>query len=376
MPSALGYPQVQMTDNQATAQPAKLAPFIRGAKRHAEQGQTQTLGAPWAAGNQTFQVPIFGFLSAVYMTVQATGGTGSAVTTGADGPWNVLSNINLQDTNGTPFWNLSGYSSYLARKWGGYRLARPDQSTFGFSGVSSAGLFKAKFALFQEFGVGGRGCLPNFDASAAYKCILTYNTPAAGAGPNNVYAAFTGGAPGLTTTLEALMRSEPNAADQFGNPQEVKPPAAGSISYWTSQTFNVANGSNTLQLNRVGNLIRNHILVFRDANGSRSVADSGGTTPATLEFQWDGTQRYILNVDTLREIAYELQGYDADAGVIPLQYTIDNDGIPMNEYGNDWMQTTGATKLALRFSTTAAGTLEVITNDVVAVSPDIFVSQT
>jgi hypothetical protein len=152
----------------------------------------------------------------------------------------------------------------------------------------------------------------------------------------------------------------------------VKPPAAGSISYWTSQIFNVANGSNTLQLNRVGNLIRNHILVFRDANGSRATADSGGTTPSVLEFQWDGSQRYILNVDTLRELAYELNGFDADAGVVPLQYTYDDDGIPLAESGNDWMQTTGATKLALRFTTTAAGTLEVITNDIVAVSPDIY----
>lgn len=372
MPSALGYPQVQQTDQQVAAPPVAIIPFGRAAKRHAEQGASQVLAAPWPATQQTYYVPPYGFLSALIVTVQATGGSGSAVTANADAPWNVLSNVLMGDVNGTPFWNLGGYSSFLARKWGGYRLGRPDQSTFGFQAVTTAGLFKEKFSLFQEFGLGGRGVLPNFDASAAYKLVLTYNSPATGTGPNNVYSAFTGGAPGLTTILEALMRSEPGAQDQFGNAQEVKPPAAGSISYWTSQSFNVAAGSNTLLLARTGNLIRNQILVFRDAGGSRANADSTGVTPpTTLEYQWDGQQRYILNVDSLRELAYDLNGFDADAGTIPLQNTTEL-GIPINEDGLEWMQTTGATKLGLRFTSSAAGTLEVITNDIVAVSPDIF----
>ncbi len=373
MPSALGYPQVQMTTPEETKQatPAPI-PFVRAAKRHAEQGATQNNPAPWVATQQQFLVPPYGFLSALYMTIAATGGTGSAVAAGADAPWNVASNILLADVNGTPFWNLDGYASYLARKWGGYRLGRSDQSTFGFQAVTTAGLFKVKFGLFQEFGQGARGALPNFDASAAYKCTITYNSPATGTGPNNVYTAFTGGAPALATTLEALMRSEPASADAFGQPQQTKPPASGSISYWTSQSFQVAAGSNTLLLTRVGNLIRNQILVFRDAGGSRANADSTGVTPTVLEYQWDGSQRYILNVDTLRELAYEYIGYDADAGVIPLQNTLDNDGIPINESGNEWMQTLGSTKLGLRFASAAAGTLQVITNDIVAVSADIF----
>src|SRR6266567_4455360 len=275
MPSALGYPQVQMTTPEETKQatPAPI-PFVRAAKRHAEQGATQNNPAPWVATQQQFLVPPYGFLSALYMTIAATGGTGSAVAAGADAPWNVASHILLAHVNGT---------------------------------------------------------------------------------------AFSGGAPALATTLEALMRSEPASADAFGQPQQTKPPASGSISYWTSQSFQVAAGSNTLLLTRVGNLIRNQILVFRDAGGSRANADSTGVTPTVLEYQWDGSQRYILNVDTLRELAYEYIGYDADAGVIPLQNTLDNDGIPINESGNEWMQTLGSTKLGLRFASAAAGTLQVIT---------------
>jgi len=345
-----------------------MVPFGKSAKRHIEQGATQGQ-SPWSttvAANQQFVIPSYGYLSAAVLTVTASGGTGTAATAGNDSPWNVFQNVTLIDSNGTPIINLPGYSLYLARLFGGYRPYRPDQSSFGFSAISTAGNFKCIHELFLEFsGHEGLGCLPNMDASAPWKINLTYNAQSAGTGPNNVYGVLPTGAPTLSTQLEILARGKPGAQDAYGNSQETEPPAPGTIGYWTSQTFNVVNGNNNIVLTRVGNFIRNQILVFRDSSGIRSTADSGGTTPTTITYNWDAGQRYIVNVQTLRQLAFELNGFDVPAGVVPLQNTTDPDGIPVNESGYEWMPTVGASKLSLVFNSTAAGTLEVITNDIV-----------
>lgn len=345
-----------------------LVPFGKAAKRHIEQGATQGQN-PWSttvAANQQFIIPSYGYLAACLLTVTASGGAGTAATAGNDSPWNVFQNVTLIDSNGTPIINLPGYSLYLARLFGGYRLGRPDQSTFGFQGVQNTGNFKCIHELFLEFsGHEGLGCLPNMDASAPWKINLTYNAQTAGTGANNVYGVLPTTPPTLSTQLEILARGKPSGQDAYGNSQETEPPAPGTISYWTSQTFNVNSGNNNIILTRVGNFIRNQILVFRDASGIRSNADSTGVTPTTITYNWDAGQRYIVNVQTLRQLAYEYNTFDVPAGVVPLQNTLDPDGIPINESGYEWMPTVGASKLSLVFSASAAGTLEVITNDVV-----------
>ncbi len=353
-----------------TSAPIALVPFGKSAKRHIEQGETKGQ-SPWSltvAAQQQFTIPSYGYLSAVYLSIAATGGAGVAATPGNDSPWNVLQNISLLDSNGTPIINLPGYSAFLARLYGGYRLFRPDLSTFGFSAIAASGPgnFKNIYELFSEFsGHEGLGCLPNMDASAAWKLQITYNAQTAGTGPNNVYGVLPTTPPILTSQLEILARGKPSAVDAYGNSQETEPPAPGTISYWTSQTFPVVNGNNNIILTRVGNFIRNQILVFRDATGIRSNADSTGVTPVSIVYNWDAGQRYVVNIQTLRQLAFELNGFDTPAGVVPLQNTSDPDGLPVNESGYEWMPTVGASKLSLVFNAAAAGTLEVITNDIV-----------
>jgi hypothetical protein len=357
--------------NAAKAAMAALVPFGKAAKRHAEQGTTQTI-TPWsltANAQQQFLIPSYGYLSAALLSIAATGGAGVAATPGNDSPFNILANILLADVNGTPIINLDGYAAYLMRLYGGYRLFRPDTSTYAFSAISASGPgnFKLMHELYLEFsGHEGLGCLPNMDASAAYKLTLTYNAMTAGTGPNNVYGVVPTTPPtAITSVLEMLARGRPAPVDAYGNAQETEPPAPGTVGYWTSQSFPVVVGTNNIILTRVGNFIRNQILVFRDATGIRSNADSTGVTPTVLEYDWDAGQRYILNVASLRQLAFELNGFDAPAGVVPLQNTTDPDGIPVNESGYEWLPTVGATKLQLRFTSAAAGTLQVITNDVV-----------
>jgi hypothetical protein len=58
--------------------------------------------------------------------------------------------------------------------------------------------------------------------------------------------------------------------------------------------------------------------------------------------------------------------------VIVFPNFIDYNNLPGGEYGAAWLPTTGATKLQLQFTTSAAGTLEVVTNDIIPGSGAIY----
>ncbi len=375
--SNLGNPspqqgQQQIAEPAANAPAIPKVPFGKAAKRIIAQGST-VQQSPWSAivaAQQPIAIPVIGWLSETKLTVTETGSTGAAATPGNDSPWNVAQNLQLLDPTGVPIINLPGYSAYLARLYGGYRPYRPDASTFGFGAIAASGpgTFKCIFDLFNEFSLHeGLGCLDNRDGASPWSIQVTWNPLTAGTGPNAVYGVVpSGGSPVLTAVLEAFGRAVvQSATDKYGNPQEQTPPGEGTISYWTSKVFPVTSGLNTLQLTRVGNFIRNHILIFRDASGVRSTADSGGTTPTTITFQWDNQNRFVVNVQTMRQLAYELNGFDVPAGIVPLQYTADPDGLPVSEGGFEYMPTLASSLLNLVFNSTAAGTLEVITNDIV-----------
>jgi hypothetical protein len=414
-------------------------PFARASKWHLEQSNTQS-GIALSTNPQVFNYPIasYGYLSAIFITVQLTGALGgSSMTYFEDAPYSLLSQIQLSDVNGVPIFQLSGFHAYLAAKYGGYRpfsidgvlkgapfdspttafIGTPNQVTGGQSigtgpgagagggplaavnsqtnavysygsyfspPIPGAGGMNTKFIIpiWLEFGTDGLGCLPNMDASARYNLQLTV---AGGANTSQVTGPYVVGGticttlPTMAITIEILARSQPPAQDMFGNMNSVAPPAVGTVQYWTNQTASgLANGSNTIQLTRVGNLIRNHILVWRSSTTTlnpRAGAELADM-PSLFEFDWDTGQRYVCNVSTLRAMnGYYSFGYDMPNGVVLLPNTLDPDKLPFSEYGDEWMGTVGATKLTLRFSpgaSASAGSVSILTNDIVPASGQIY----
>jgi hypothetical protein len=303
-------------------------------------------------------------------------GAATLVNGSEDAPWNIFSNVNATDVNGTSFWNLGGYASFLAFDWGGYRVFRNNESTYGYTpidttvaGGTGTGNAKFKVPFPISFGQDGLGSLPNMDAGAQYRLNLTYN------GPTTFYngsSAEPGTLPNISTLLELQARNKAAGVDAYGNPQSTEPPARGTLQNWTTQIIQVVNGANTIQLTRTGNIIRNQIFVFRDANGSRSGAETGGVVPSVMEYDIDAGTRYKLNVDTQRNFLFQYFNRDVPAGVIVFPNYIDHNKLPGSEYGAAWLPTTGATKLQLQFTTSATGTLEVITNDFIPGSGAIY----
>lgn len=391
-----------------------MLPFARASKWHIEQSNVQS-GIVLGANAQTFNFPIasYGYLSALLITCQLSGGAGgSTLTFFEDAPWSLFSQVQVSDVNGVPIFQLSGIHAAMAAKYGGYRLFGMDGIIRGFqfdtaagqasiAGGPAASIFtlsnggyyqtpsattaNTKFILpiFFEFGLDGLGCLPNMDASARYNLQITVaggaNVAAAG-GPyiataTTIPTTF----PTMTITVEILARSQPPAQDMFGNMNSTTPPAVGTVQYWTAQTAaGLASGANTIQLTRVGNLIRHHILVFRDGttNPPRSTAETAWM-PNLFEFDWDVGQRYVANLATLRYIqAYASQGLDVPNGVIWLPNTFDPDKIAISEYGDEWLGTVGATKFTLRFTNSATpgagSSVTILTNDIVPASPQVY----
>lgn len=366
-------------------------PFARASKWHIEQSNTVS-GVALGSTQQVFNFPLasYGYLSAVLISVVATGGNLTAATAFEDAPWSVLSQVQLSDVNGVPIFQLSGFNAYLAAKYGGYRPYPLDgfgtgtngnliseSGGFFYSGVNTSnGTFKFILPIFLEFGVDGLGALPNMDASARYNLQLTVANAGTASATGPVYTSITGTTPpSISITVEVLCRSQPPSADMFGNMNSVAPPAVGTVQYWTAQTASgLANGSNTIQLTRVGNLVRNHIFVFRDTNGTRATGESGGTVPSLFEFDWDVGQRYVANTATIRYFnGYAVYGYDVPNGVLVLPNTLDPDKLPFGEYGDEWLPTVGATKFTLRFTTTTgSGSVAILTNDIVPASAQVY----
>jgi hypothetical protein len=414
-------------------------PFSRAAKWHIEQSNTQS-GISLLGNSQVFNYPIasYGYLSAILITVQLTGALGgSSMTFFEDAPFSLLSQVQLSDVNGVPLFQLSGFHAYLAAKYGGYRpfafdsilkgapfdspttafVGTPNQVTgqesigtgpgagagggpiasvnsqtnavYGYGGyfyppIPGAGGMNCKFILpiFLEFGLDGLGCLPNMDASARYNLQLTI---AGGANTSQVTGPFVVGGticttlPTMSITVEILARSQPPAADMYGNMNSTSPPAVGSVQYWTNQTASgLANGANTIQLTRVGNLIRNHIFVWRSSSTTlnpRAGAELADM-PSLFEFDWDTGQRYVVNTATLRAYnGYTNFGFDMPNGVVLLPDTLDPDFLPIGNFGDEWLGTVGATKFTLRFSPGASasgGSLSILTNDIVPASGMIY----
>ena len=237
---------------KGSASSVATIPFARASKWHVEQSNTQS-GITLAANSQIFNYPLasYGYLSAVLITVQLTGASGgSSQTYFEDAPYSLLQQIQLNDVNGVPIFQLSGFHAYLAAKYGGYRLfpidsvvqgASGDSPTSAFIGTSfptvlaggpkgatavtganvlgygsyfqppsqGSGGMNTKFVIpiFLEFGLDGLGCLPNMDASARYNLQLTV-AGAAGTkqntGPYVVGGTVDTTLPTMSITVEVL----------------------------------------------------------------------------------------------------------------------------------------------------------------------------
>jgi hypothetical protein len=370
----------QKQDNGKGRQTAPV-PFVRASVEHRESAgyDVSTLQTTSTITLPDVVVPAYGYLRSILLVVTCSGGAGTSVTKAEDGPFNILSNIILQEPNGAQIANFpSGYDLYLANKFGGYwHHNEPKQDANYAVGIGSG--MNVSFVMRVPVEVCLRdavGALPNQNSGAQFRLKMNL-APA---------ATVFGGT--LTTPPTVRIRAYTECWDQpedstDGRPNQTVPPALNTTQYWTRQDFTVNSGQNTIRLTRVGNLLRNVLFCFRSSS-ARSTGATNWADPLTVYYDtrpldtvtaamWASQQRerygYINNIAYSTSavagtpIAADSAG-GVEAGVFPLDFAHEFGGFVGRELRDLWLPTLSSTRLEVQGTFGAAGVLTVLTNDV------------
>lgn len=355
----------QSAPARQAAAPAPVAPlpFVYAAHEHVEPA-FDVSATPTAAAVQLgiFDVPAYGFLRAINLVVEASGGTLGLGVFNADAPYNVLDEVTLLDVNGAPLVGpFTGFQLYLANLFGGYAFKSDPALLPNFAtGIAFAFQLRIPVEISHHDAM---GAIANQNAAASFKVRVRmapsttlFSTP-----PTTPPAVRVRG------FLEAW--SQPQGTDMAGRVQETVPPRHGTTQYWSVQTYALVAGARNLLVSRVGNLIRTQILVVRDGTGAR-VANT--SLPDPVELRWDARQ-LLLEARTMRlaRTAETLAGTPTlPAGV--LVYSWDRTALGHNGDGSPalWLPTVQATRLEYVASNWPAGTAELLTCDVAPVEID------
>jgi hypothetical protein len=154
----------------------------------------------------------------------------------------------------------------------------------------------------------------------------------------------------------------------LGRPQATRPPRHGTSQYWTINQKSAAVGQNTLKLERVGNLIRQIVLVNRlVSTGARDTA----SFPDPFDVRWDARQLTseprFLRRKYMRERVGPLGAGGIPAGVFLFDFNHDvlghlGDGTP-----ELWLPTVQATRFEFVGTWGAAANVEFLVNDIAPV---------
>lgn len=380
-----GAGQNRQAKGQQVQRAVPTVPFIRASGEHIEPtgiDVTRVLTAS-AQNLGNFDIPAVGYARALFVIVEATGGVNGTTTvaTTEDSPWNVLQDVAFTEPNGAVINQYNtGYELYLADKWGGYRpppWSDPKNwPTYSAPSVGAAGTGNFSFALRIPIELSqrdGLGSLPNQNAAASFKLRLNL-APAA-----SVFSTSPGTLPSVRVRVFLESWDQPEAS-MAGAMNQVTPPAMNTTAFWSSQVYNVAQGENTIRLTRVGQYIRNLILILRDS-ATPSRADGETNWPDTLRVYLDTRPTLTLQKAHWKQLMYERSGIGAsgasaelangkDNGVYVLDNTHEFNGVLGAENRDLWLPTLGSTRLELQGNIlNSGGTLTVLTNDVAIAGP-------
>lgn len=365
-------------------------PFIRASAKHREPTGIDTSKVLTTSDQDlgVFDIPAYGYVRYITILVTASGGTGGApaVTLTESGILAAIKNIYLTEPNGAVIAQFdTAYQMCLANKWGGYNHvvgADPTASPVYANATTTLAGFSYLLRIPVELNVrDGLGSLPNQNAAATFKLRMTLA---------KVADIATGTLPTTLPTVRVRVGLE--AWDQpeissSGVTNQVTPPAMNTTQFWSSQTYTVNQGNNTIRLSRVGNYIRNLIFTLRRAGTSRANGETDLLAADPVYFYLDTRPLDIIEPNSWLETMYNRSGYGGDLGTELVAKDaprgIDNgvrvydfmhefDGTLGHENRDLWLPTLGSTRLELQFNAANAGTLEVLTNDV-AIAGSVFI---
>ena len=352
-----------LTKPAAQAAALPLIPFSRAARQVVQPANVDvstTVGSSSVLLGP-YDVPAIGFLRHLFIQVDCSGGTGTAAVYKEDAPFSALQEIFLSDVNGAPIVGpLSGYDLFLINKYGGYSGFSDPASMPSYTAPTSGNF---AFTLRVPIELGSRdgvGALPNMNAASTYKLRLVQ------AANTDIFSTNPTGAPTMRVRVFTEAWSTPLPTGPGGAPQATEPPALGTTQFWSKMVVSAAAAYQTIQLRRVGNPLRNIIIVNRNvSDGLRS------TTNLPTDFTWSLDNGVWLSESRTyrRQLMRERligQTNGPDTGVLVYDQTSEFDGIYGGELRN-WVPTIQSTRLEVAGTWGAAANVTILTNDVAVV---------
>ena len=266
--------------------------------RYAEEAHAlaySTAGVPFGGITNLPLTAVPGFLRALIVKVQATGGTGAtaSVTGTADAPWSTISQLTLRDASGQPiFPAIDGFGLFLINLYSGQIAQGGDQDPRlypSFSAIQStsgsgSGNFTFKLWIPLEYNSSGYCALPADNSAELPKLLIQLAASA------TVYTTAPATLPTLTVTVEEQYWAVPN------NMPDLAPYDVGASAQWllTVSGQNPPSAAYMRVLDQgVGQFVHTKIYVFRDSNNARQ-----DFFPASLEYWVDQFQyRFELSDD-------------------------------------------------------------------------------
>ena len=272
--------------------------------------------------------PAPGYLRGLWITVTASGGTGSAAVYQADAPWSAINSIQLKDAFGTVVYQSDGYGLFLVNIYSGQKgscgFQNPTSDT-QFSTGSTAGNFT--FSLFLPLELDndtGYCSLPAMNAAAQMTIQIQLGTSI------QIYSTPPTGAPTITVDIYEEFWAVP-----LSDPS-LTPPDDGSSHQWSQSQgqISVASGANSrIPLPDVGTYLSTLILVFRDATATTARID--GVFAADLELWVDGVPVRIEHPQRLFTRMFMQFGVTRPTGVAVYTFrdsvgrTVDDDNLDL-----------------------------------------------
>lgn len=253
--------------------------FLIGTQAVLEGGDyDQTSTATTGQSLQPWSLQATGWLAELVFLVTGTFTSGVATTLTADAPWNLFSNIELDDVNNEAiFGPFDGYTWFLANKMGGY-YNNPDPATTAAYSVTLGTTSTIQFVMRIPLEIVNRdpiGPLASVNNTASLTLKLTLNSYA------NVFATNVPTSGSVRVRGTQKFYWEPKKADKQGRPIQGSPPASGTTQYWTQGSVPIAAAGTINQqlITGLGYPWRQYFFLLRDASGSRANGETNWPDP-------------------------------------------------------------------------------------------------
>lgn len=378
-------------------------PFQLATNLYCEKNNVGSLSGGTASSSQVTgggQVNAGQYLRGVRLIVrtQAAGGTTSPMNAVNDWPFNLLTQIDFVNVDGSEIlYVMGGYAHYLAQKYTRPWLGDP----LTYQDAAFASSVSPQFTLFLQPEIRWTaGCLANTDTRSQYRVDYSIDTLTNIVNANGG-SYSSGPAVSVQPYLDAW--AQPDAEDLQGTPNQPVPPGLNLQMKRRHQIFTInSNSDNIFQSALTGNALRAQILVARNGGTTRAelftdpilwsldnrslgkISTNAGTQLTTSGSQGgDMVQNWMSEMYAeyfTGQFRVPTTGGGGGTSTFYATPAMRESGVwvfprflkPGTLYGQGWLYTANSTKEIFEVTSTASAssaTLELVTDEVYPVGP-------